>query len=322
METLTKKQLERLAFVEIQWCKKTIKELKLSNEDVEPIKERMRNKYDFLRSVAIKDFLDFAPTLRKVSQAYLEGLITEKLESFDYKLGMSFFNYSQKFVFRNATPIKFIQNTKRAICIQISTRFSSCLFDIGLNPQSMKKMDCNNIDYVFITHEHFDHCSGLEFYPQNTKTIFVVSSATQNIIFKKIPSAKNLKWQTFNTGEPFYLNGMKIDTLEVKHDCYENLAYKIDDGILKTVYLIDLGKWTDKEVEFCNDADRILIESYYDEDTPRSSSPLEIRRRSSYGHLSMQSANEFIKKLEPKLDREVYFCHNEEIMEKFNNSCI
>ena len=131
-------------------------------------------------------------------------------------------------------------------------------------------------------------------------------------ILKKISSAKKLKWQTFNTGESFYLNDMKIDTLELRHDSFENVAYKIDDGILKTAYLVDLGKWSDKEVEFCNDADRVLIESYYDENSPRTNDLLDARKRSAYGHLSMQSANELIEKLEPKPEREVYFCHNDE----------
>ena len=315
MKSLTKRQLERLAFAEVEHCKRTIKKLEQFNGDIEIIKStqvRMKNKYDFLLSVAIKEFLDFAPTLTNVSQSYLNELITKKLKSFDYKLGMSFFNYSQKSVFREATPVNFIQNNKRAMCVQIFTRTSSCLLDIGLNSQNIEKIDCNNIDYVFITHEHIDHCAGLEYYPQNTKTIFVANTATQNSIFKKIPNAQKLKWQTFNTGEPFCLNGMKIDTLELKHDCYENAAYKIDDGILKTVYLVDLGKWSDKEVEFCNDADRILIESYYDENTTRTNNSLEARSRSAYGHLSMQSANEFIKKLEPNPERAVYFCHCDE----------
>lgn len=78
---------------------------------------------------------------------------------------------------------------------------------------------------------------------------------------------------------------------------------------MQSVYIVDLGEWSEREIEFCNEADRIIVESYYDEGELIKKSPLELRRRYSHGHLSIQSANEFLKKLNPKIDREIYFCH-------------
>ena len=222
---------------------------------------------------------------------------------------MQFLDHSKSSIFKSVAPIRFIENTKHAICAQILTRSLNCLFDIGLTKESIGYIDCCDIDCVFITHDHLDHCSGLEFFPQDTKTIFVANKPTRDAIFKQIPVAKKLKWQTFKTGEDFKIQDMAVLTIPLKHDCIENVAYKLNDEMLESVYMVDFGEWSESEIEFCNEADRIIIEAYYDETKPIKKSPLELRRRSSHGHLSIQAANEFIKKLTPKTDREIYFCH-------------
>ena len=222
---------------------------------------------------------------------------------------MQFFDHSKRSIFKSVAPIRFIENTKHAICVQILTRSLNCLFDIGLTQENIRYVNCRDVDYVFITHDHLDHCSGLEFFPQDTKTIFVANKPNRDAIFKQIPVAKKLKWQTFKTGEDFKIQDMVVSTIPLKHDCIENVAYKLNDEMLQSVYMVDFGEWSESEIEFCNEADRIIIEAYYDETKPIKKSPLELRRRSSHGHLSIQAANEFIKKLTPKTDREIYFCH-------------
>lgn len=313
MEKLSERQLERLRFAEIEVIKRAIQRIEQSSLDTGKIKskrDRLEDIYAHICADTIKEILEFAPSLKKVNRVYLEKNIKNMLKSFDYRLGMQFLDHSKSSIFKSVAPIRFIENTKHAICVQILTRSLNCLFDIGLTQESIRYVDCRDIDYVFITHDHSDHCSGLEFFPQDTKTIFVANKPTQDAIFKQIPVAKKLKWQTFKTGEDFKIQDMEVSTIPLKHDCIENVAYKLNDGILQSVYMVDFGKWSEREIEFCNDADRIIIESYYDEDKPIKESTLELRRRSSHGHLSIQAANEFIQKLTPKIDREIHFCHS------------
>lgn len=312
MEKLSERQLERLRFAEIEVIKKAIQRMEQSSLDAGKIKlrrDRMEDIYAHICDDTVKGILKFLPSLRKVNRVYLEKDIKNRLKSFDYRLGMRFLDHSQSSIFKAVAPIRFIENTKRAICVQILTRSSNCLLDIGLTQESIRHVDCRDIDCVFITHDHLDHCSGLEFFPQDTKTIFVANKPTQDTIFKQIPVAKKLKWQTFKTGEDFKIQDMEVSTIPLKHDCIEHVAYKLNDGILQSVYMVDFGEWSEREIEFCNEADRIIIEAYYDEAKPIKKSPLELRRRSSRRHLSIQSANEFLKKLTPKTDREIYFCH-------------
>ena len=312
MEKLSERQLERLRFAEIEVIKRAIQRIEQSGYDTGKIKskrDRLEDIYAHICADTIKEILEFAPSLQKVNQTYLAEDIKNRLRSFDYRLGMQFFDHSKRSIFKSVAPIRFIENTKHAICVQILTRSLNCLFDIGLTQENIRYVNCRDVDYVFITHDHLDHCSGLEFFPQDTKTIFVANKPTQDAIFKQIPGAKKLKWQTFKTGEEFKIQDMEVSTIPLKHDCIENVAYKLNDEMLQSVYMVDFGEWSESEIEFCNEADRIIIEAYYDETKPIKKSPLELRRRSSHGHLSIQAANEFIKKLTPKTDREIYFCH-------------
>ena len=312
MEKLSKRQLERLAFAEIEVIKRAIQRIEQSGYDTGKIKskrDRLEDIYAHICADTIKEILEFVPSLQKVNQTYLAEDIKNRLRSFDYRLGMQFFDHSKRSIFKSVAPIRFIENTKHAICVQILTRSLNCLFDIGLTQENIRYVNCRDVDYVFITHDHLDHCSGLEFFPQDTKTIFVANKPNRDAIFKQIPVAKKLKWQTFKTGEDFKIQDMVVSTIPLKHDCIENVAYKLNDEMLQSVYMVDFGEWSESEIEFCNEADRIIIEAYYDETKPIKKSPLELRRRSSHGHLSIQAANEFIKKLTPKTDREIYFCH-------------
>ena len=312
MEKLSERQLERLRFAEIEVIKKAIQRMEQSSLDAGKIKlrrDRMEDIYAHICADTVKGILEFAPSLQKVNRVYLEKNIKNRLKSFDYRLGTRFLDYSKSSIFKAVAPIRFIENTKHAICVQILTRSLNCLFDIGLTQENIRYVNCRDVDYVFITHDHLDHCSGLEFFPQDTKTIFVANKPTRDAIFKQIPVAKKLKWQTFKTGEDFKIQDMAVLTIPLKHDCIENVAYKLNDEMLQSVYMVDFGEWSESEIEFCNEADRIIIEAYYDETKPIKKSPLELRRRSSHGHLSIQAANEFIKKLTPKTDREIYFCH-------------
>ena len=312
MEKLSERQLERLRFAEIEVIKRAIQRIEQSGYDTGKIKskrDRLEDIYAHICADTIKEILELAPSLQKVNQTYLAEDIKNRLRSFDYRLGMQFFDHSKRSIFKSVAPIRFIENTKHAICVQILTRSLNCLFDIGLTQENIRYVNCRDVDYVFITHDHLDHCSGLEFFPQDTKTIFVANKPTQDAIFKQIPGAKKLKWQTFKTGEEFKIQDMEVSTIPLKHDCIENVAYKLNDEMLQSVYMVDFGEWSESEIEFCNEADRIIIESYYDETKPIKKSPLELRRRSFHGHLSIQAANEFIKKLTPKTDREIYFCH-------------
>ncbi len=313
MKNLTERNKERLVFNEITHRGRVIKQLELqrgNESEIQKEKELIGAKYQMLLKQHYCHFMDFAPTLKEIEKNVVERSILKKLKSFNYLFGNKFFDYAKIDILKELTPIEFIENSRSAMCVYLKTRFYNYLFDFGLTDESFEEIESRNIEFAFITHEHSDHCSGIEQLCENPNITFFANEDTYNIISSKYENAKNLKWYVFRTGEHIFIKNTKISTTELRHDCVQNVAYKIDDGVLKTVYMVDFGKWSDAEIEFCNDADRIVIESYYDENSPQRKSILESRMRSAYGHLSHQSSKEFLSKLKPNANREVYFCHN------------
>ncbi len=313
MKNLTDRNKERLVFTEIAHRGRVIKQLELQRgnaDEIQKEKEIIEARYQMLLKQHYCHFIDFAPALKEIEESVVEHSILKKLKSFNYLFGNRFFDYAKVGVLKELMPVEFIENSKNVMCVYSKTRFYNYLFDFGLTDESLENVETRNIEFAFITHEHLDHCSGIEQLYENSNITFFANEDTFNIISSKYENAKNLKWYVFRTGEHIFIKNTKISTIELRHDSVQNVAYKVDDGVLKTVYMVDLGKWTDAEIEFCNDADRIIIESYYDENAPKRKSILESRMRSAYGHLSHQSSKEFLSKLKPNPNREVYFCHN------------
>ena len=133
MEKLSKRQLERLAFAEIEVIKRAIQRIEQSGYDTGKIKskrDRLEDIYAHICADTIKEILEFVPSLQKVNQTYLAEDIKNRLRSFDYRLGMQFFDHSKRSIFKSVAPIRFIENTKHAICVQILTRSLNCLFEL------------------------------------------------------------------------------------------------------------------------------------------------------------------------------------------------
>ena len=138
MEKLSESQLERLRFAEIEVIKKAIQRMEQSSLDAGKIKlrrDRMEDIYAHICADTVRGILEFAPSLQKVNRVYLEKNIKNRLKSFDYRLGMQFLDHSKSSIFKSVAPIRFIENTKHAICAQILTRSLNCLFDIGLTKE-------------------------------------------------------------------------------------------------------------------------------------------------------------------------------------------
>lgn len=91
MEKLSKRQLERLAFAEIEAIKRAIQRIEQSGGYADRIKyDRVEELFTKICDTTIKEILEFAPSLRKIETSRLEKSIRNSLKNFDYRLGMRF----------------------------------------------------------------------------------------------------------------------------------------------------------------------------------------------------------------------------------------
>jgi len=132
----------------------------------------------------------------------------------------------------------------------------------------INRNDIKNIDYVFLTHGHYDHIGGIPELPRASKIlkhpITVCASLetldelkkTYHYLFTSItdaePDSQNIIWNTIPNGGDFKVDDLEFLTFQVKHhklhpSCfrYKNFAYitdweNIPDDSLKNLSGLEL----------------------------------------------------------------------------------
>ena len=164
------------------------------------------------------------------------------------------------------------------------------LKEIGVLPMS--------ISGIFITHEHKDHCRGLNVFTKKYNVPVYANEKTASAIAGNLPHALNLR--TISPTEEVQINGVKIIPFSVPHNSAEPVGYKIIAGRKKTGILTDCGFATNLIKERLKDVDLLIIESNYDEELLKKSTyPWSIKQRISgrLGHLSNSESASLIAEI-------------------------
>jgi len=178
----------------------------------------------------------------------------------------------------------------------VENKDKTYLFDAGISCKQvflrMERLGLNpeNLDSVFISHEHSDHIRGLE----------VLSKKTDAEIYISRKTFLNSSLQI----EPERLNFFKPDEIIKKQDLEINLISKYHDSIEPVSFFIqsqrnlgiltDIGKPCNNVIDAVNNSDSLILESNHDVYMLRNGKyPLVLQKRilSDFGHLSnMQSS--------------------------------
>ena len=140
------------------------------------------------------------------------------------------------------------------------------LVDLGLSFKrtkdilSLRGIDVCDIDYVFVTHEHCDHCVGLESFSKQVDCRFYMSRGTYKglgVSLEKVVFVKN--------HEGFELDDLKVFCVGKSHDSNEALSYVFENG-KKVGFFTDLGYVSDEIKHILKTLDVIYFESSYCDD--------------------------------------------------------
>ena len=203
-------------------------------------------------------------------------------------------------------------------CAYLRANGLNMLIDAGIsfsriqNALAAYGVGMENIDAVFITHDHADHCKALDTLSKKCPTRVFASDVAYDFITYKHPSTKNLKWGVFTGGRSFSFEGMKISTCLVPHDASETVAYKISAGEKTISWITDIGSPTEKAVEFAQSSNVLVLESNYcPKMLENSGRPLKLINRISkgHGHLSNAKAIEVLKTLDLSITERVFLAH-------------
>lgn len=199
----------------------------------------------------------------------------------------------------------------------LSTPNTNVLIDVGFTGKKIEALlssvgqNIDDIDGVFLTHEHGDHSAGVKGLSRKTHLQFFANRDTANSLQSKI--ARPVNWHLFETGTTFQYKDLEITSFSIPHDAYDPVGYIFRHGERSLAWVTDLGYIPKLVQEKISQVEILILESNYDEilldeDTKR---PWSIKQRikGRHGHLSNTAAFDFISTTNAPRWEQIYLAH-------------
>ncbi|HOJ65516.1 MAG TPA: MBL fold metallo-hydrolase [Paludibacteraceae bacterium] len=195
-----------------------------------------------------------------------------------------------------------------------SRTIQNCLKNIGLNFE--------NIQGVFITHDHVDHIRSLwalerKFHLPVFSTR-MISEAINQYYYRE----KNInlpKRRYIEKNETLDIRDFSFTAFDISHDATDNVGYSIEYKGKRITFATDLGCIGKTAASYLILSDYLVIEANYDEQMLRNGKyPDYLKKRisSSRGHLSNDQTGYFLSENYTEKMKNIFLCH----LSKENNS--
>lgn len=211
-------------------------------------------------------------------------------------------------------------------CALIDTGNTRVLIDAGFSGKRICGFleeigqSIDQIDAVFLTHEHSDHAQGIRGLCRRADLPVFANRDTADAVQAKL--TKRANWQVFQTGSGFTFRDLKVRSFALPHDAYDPVGFvfnwgEVDDLFSRPrslAWVTDLGYVPEHVREHIREVQTLVIEANYDEslleqDEKRPWSTKQ-RIRGRHGHLSNDATYEVLKGIngDSRL-KEVYLAH-------------
>jgi len=138
-------------------------------------------------------------------------------------------------------------------CAVLVTENTRILVDAGFSAKKTQQLlaavgeSLDQIDAVFLTHEHGDHAGGIEGLKKFPRLQLFANHATARAVQASLEHRPD--WQIFETGARFRFRDLEVESFSVPHDAQEPVGFRFTsghDGDLfaprrSLVWLTDLG---------------------------------------------------------------------------------
>ncbi len=193
------------------------------------------------------------------------------------------------------------------------------MIDAGLSGKKLEQlleqrnMQGEQIDAIFVTHEHADHIKGLGVMCRKYKLPVYANQATWNAMQGKIGEIDPQFMQIIEPGEMQTFGELQMKAFPISHDAVNPVAYWFKEGDSKLSVATDLGYMSSNVKKEIQDSDVIVLESNHDVNMLQFGKyPWNIKRRilGDTGHLSNEAAGQAIADLlEVEQVRRIYLAH-------------
>lgn len=205
-------------------------------------------------------------------------------------------------------------------CYYVGNEKTALAIDMGIGGRTVKKRLLDNgispdsIEMILVTHDHIDHIKYLGSVAEKL-SVPVFGTEKLHKSLESHPCTKGyiggckriIKKEVF-----FEHRGVKFVAFGVPHDATDTVGYYIDFFGDKFVFMTDLGLVPDYAVDYCRQANYLIIESNFDTDMLlHGSYTPELKKRiiEGHGHLSNEQCAQALKlAYHPDL-KSVYLCH-------------
>ncbi|MBE0597242.1 MAG: MBL fold metallo-hydrolase [Desulfuromonadales bacterium] len=176
--------------------------------------------------------------------------------------------------------------------IYIESRESRILIDAGLSAREMGArlqglgVAGEDLDALFISHEHTDHCRGLGPICRRFRLPVFVHPQTWQAL--RDPGKIDCL-QEFDTGSAIEFRDLRIETIPLTHDAAAPVGFVIETAEGKIGIATDLGIATRLVTQRLQGCRVLVLEANHDEAMLRDGPypwPLKQRIRGNHGHLS------------------------------------
>ncbi|MGJ8652903.1 MAG: MBL fold metallo-hydrolase [Opitutaceae bacterium] len=211
-------------------------------------------------------------------------------------------------------------------CGLLCTGNTKVLVDAGFSGKRIGEMlaaigeSLDQIDAVFLTHEHTDHAQGIRGLASRADLPVFANRDTADAVQSKLKKRPN--WQIFQTGTTFQFQDIEVRSFSIPHDAYDPVGYTFHWGEEGDMFsprqglgwVTDLGYVPAHVRERIQTVETLVLEANYDEDLLERDEKrpwsTKQRIRGRHGHLSNDAAYELLLSLENsnKLQN-VYIAH-------------
>jgi len=209
----------------------------------------------------------------------------------------------------------FIENDGRAILIDAGAgvkKTGQALANIGSS--------YDNIEAIFITHEHSDHIAGLKTILKYHEHIPVIANEkTLAAIRNSYPEINSRNFHAMPTGSRANNGVLQVSSFSTLHDSAECVGYIVNTGNIKIGVMTDVGEETSQTSEIISGCETLVIESNHDVDKLWNGTyPYILKKRigGKFGHFSNEQCGCLVERATKNSVKNIILAH----LSKENNT--
>lgn len=205
---------------------------------------------------------------------------------------------------KNTLRFASVASSSSGNCTYIGSNNTNILVDVGISGkrtcEGLKNLGVSieDIDAVFVTHEHHDHVDGLGVVARKYNIPIYATEGTLSNLPEKVGKIRPGLLNTLYPGEKCVINDIFVSAFPIPHDAAEPVGYSFITDNHKVTVATDIGHITKEVKENALKSDILLIESNHDEQMLKNGMyPYHLKKRilSVNGHLSNDDCALFLK---------------------------